>query len=160
MVTHRILLASAMAMALALPAGLGWAAGSDNSSSSGGGSSSSVDEYKQAQAKIKAEKYEAAIDILEEIVEDKPNNADAWNLMGYSHRKLGKFDEALKYYQKALSIKPSHIGANEYLGELYLEMKDLPKAEERLAVLARACNGCEEQKELEEKIAEFKANNS
>ena len=66
-------------------------------------------------------------------------------------------DEALEYYEKALKLKPNHVGANEYLGELYLEMKNLPKAEERLAVLAKACNGCEEQKELEEKIADFKA---
>jgi len=115
--------------------------------------------YKKASAKVDAGKYDDAIDILEDIVDDNPKNADAWNLLGYSHRKLGEYDDALEYYEKALKLKPNHVGANEYLGELYLEMKDLPKAEERLAVLAKACNGCEEQKELEEKIADFKANN-
>ena len=105
-------------------------------------------------------KYDDAIEILEDIVDDNPKNADAWNLMGYSHRKLGEYDDALEYYGKALKLKPNHVGANEYLGELYLEMKDLPKAEERLAVLTKACNGCEEQKELEEKIADYKANNA
>ena len=62
-----------------------------------------------------------------------PGNADALNLMGYSYRKLGEFDEAMEYYEDALKLQPDHIGANEYMGELYLEMKNLPKAEERLA---------------------------
>jgi tetratricopeptide (TPR) repeat protein len=115
--------------------------------------------YKKASAKVDAGKYDDAIEILEDIVDDNPKHADAWNLMGYSHRKLGEYDDALEYYEKALKLKPNHVGANEYLGELYLEMKDLPKAEERLAVLTKACNGCEEQKELEEKIADYKANN-
>lgn len=171
MVTQRILLSSAVAFALmlALPAGFAWAANSGGggsssggSSSSGGGNSSSkspANMYKQASAEVKAGDYDDAIDILEDIVDDNPKNADAWNLLGYSHRKLGKYDDALEYYQTALKLKPNHIGANEYLGELYLEMKDLPKAEERLAVLTKACSGCEEQKELEEKIADFKANN-
>ena len=169
MVTQRMLIASAVACALALavPAGFAWAANSGGgasggSSSSGGGNSSSKSPekmYQKASAEVKAGDYDDAIDILEDIVDDNPKNADAWNLLGYSHRKLGDYDEALEHYQKALRLKPNHVGANEYLGELYLEMKDLPKAEERLVVLTNACNGCDEQKELEEKIAEYKANN-
>jgi tetratricopeptide (TPR) repeat protein len=115
--------------------------------------------YKKASAKVDAGKYDDAIEILDDLVDDNPKNADAWNLLGYSHRKLGEYDEALEYYTKALKLKPNHIGANEYMGELYLEMKNLPKAEERLAVLTKACNGCEEQKELEEKIADYKKTN-
>ncbi|MFM9843123.1 MAG: tetratricopeptide repeat protein [Dongiaceae bacterium] len=163
MATYRIWLSSAVALALcvAVPAGMASAASSGGeSSSSSGGSSSSKQTVASAKAKVEAGKYAAAIKILEDIVDDNPKNADAWNLLGYSHRKLGDYDDALEYYEKALTLKPDHVGANEYLGELYLEMKDLPKAEERLAVLAKACNGCEEQKELEEKIADFKANNS
>jgi tetratricopeptide (TPR) repeat protein len=159
MVTQRILISSAVAFALALavPAGFAWAA-----NSGGGGNSSSKSPeklYQKASAEVKDGDYDDAIDILEDIVRKDPKNADAWNLLGYSHRKLGEYDEALEHYQKALRLKPNHVGANEYLGELYLEMKDLPKAEERLAVLTKACNGCDEQKELEEKIAEYKATN-
>jgi len=40
-------------------------------------------------------------------------------------------------------------------------MKDVKKAEERLAVLQQACGGtCEEYQELKEKIDQFKATNS
>ena len=40
-------------------------------------------------------------------------------------------------------------------------MKDVKKAEERLAVLQQACGGtCEEYQELKEKIEKFKASTS
>jgi predicted Zn-dependent protease len=163
--TRKILMASVMALSLALPLAAALAAGtSSGSSSSSSGSSSTggtsaAEDYSKAKSKVAAGSYQAAIDILEKMVAKQPNNADALNLMGYSYRKLGKTDEALEYYEDALKLEPDHIGANEYLGELYLEMKNLPKAEERLATLTKACNGCEEQKELEEKIAAFKASN-
>ena len=78
------------------------------------------------------------------------------NYLGYSHRKLGHTEKALGYYQQALEIEPKHRGANEYLGELYLELKQLDKAEERLKVLSTACNACEEYVELKEKVEAFK----
>jgi tetratricopeptide (TPR) repeat protein len=87
----------------------------------------------------------------------EPSNADAYNYLGYANRKLGKHSEALMYYQKALSLEPEHLGANEYLGELYLEMKQLPQAEERLAVLQNACGDCEEYEDLKAEIEEYKA---
>ena len=109
---------------------------------------------------IDAGNYEGAVPMLMQIVVDDPNNADALNLLGYSSRQMGNYDQALGYYQQALSLEPEHLGANEYLGELYLEMNDLPKAEERLAVLATACDsGCEEYEDLAEEIAEYKAAN-
>jgi tetratricopeptide (TPR) repeat protein len=165
----------ALALSLALPADIGFAAGGGGggssagggSSSGGGGSSgssskstSSKTQYAQAKAKIEAKDYRGAKPMLEKLLAKNPRDADVLNLMGYCSRKLGDPDEALEYYQKALAINPKHIGANEYLGELYLEMKDLAKAEERLQVLTRACNGCEEQEELEERIADYKASNS
>jgi tetratricopeptide (TPR) repeat protein len=73
-------------------------------------------------------------------------------------RKLGKLPESLGYYQRALAINPSHKGANEYLGELYLMMKDLPKAEAQLALLKGICpGGCEELEDLEADIADYKS---
>jgi tetratricopeptide (TPR) repeat protein len=169
--TSRALMTFALALAVgvALPAGGGFAAnsgGGGSSSSGGGGSSSSSSStsvpalYKQASAKADARDYRGAMTILDKIIAKDPRNPDALNLMGFCERKLGNSDEALEYYEKALAIKPNHVGANEYLGELYLELKNLPKAEERLKVLAKACNGCEEQQELKEKIEKYKADNN
>lgn len=135
--------------------GTAWAAasggGTTKSSASGSGS---IDE---AKSKIEAQNYRGAVALLEDILEGSPNSADALNLLGYSHRKLGNKEKALAYYTKALDVDPKHVGANEYLGELYLEMKDLAKAEERLAVLKSACSSCEEYEELKDAIADFKA---
>lgn len=114
--------------------------------------------FDQAVYFIKAEKYDEAIPLLKQVVADNPKDADAWNYLGFASRKLGRKEEALGYYQKALAIDPKHKGAHEYLGELYLQMDDLPKAEAELATLKTLCPaGCEEVEELEANIAEYKA---
>lgn len=105
--------------------------------------------YNDAQALIDVEDYQAAIDILLPLAEAEPDNPDVFNLLGYSHRKLEMYDEALEYYLTALELDPMHLGANEYLGELYLETNQPELAQERLAVLQEACpEGCEELEEL------------
>jgi len=112
------------------------------------------------QELISDEKYEQAITELDKALRDDPDNADMLNLMAYSHRKLKHYDIALDYYQKALQIDPQHRGANEYLGELYLQIGQPDKAEERLEVLDKECFfGCEEFDELEEAIAEYRKQN-
>lgn len=116
-------------------------------------------EFEKAEYLIKGDKCDEAMPILQKVVADNHRDADAWNYLGFCARKLGKKEEALGYYQKALALSPKHKGANEYLGELYLMMGDLPKAEQQLAVLKGICpNGCEELEDLEADIADFKAN--
>lgn len=115
-------------------------------------------DFQKAEYLIKGDKCEEAIPLLQKVVADNARDADAWNYLGFCSRKLGKKEEALGYYQKALALDPKHKGAHEYLGELYLQMGDLPKAEEQLAVLKGLCpNGCEELEDLEADIADYKA---
>ena len=135
---------------LALPA-VGYAAGSSSSSEE-----AKPDLYKQAEDLIDDEEYAEAIPLLQQSIQQKGEYADALNLLGYANRKLGDKVKAMTYYTKALNMEPNHLGANEYMGELYLELKDLPKAEERLAVLKQTCLDCEEYTELKEKIEQFK----
>jgi Flp pilus assembly protein TadD len=114
-------------------------------------------DYLEAEKLVKAEKYDQAIPLLEKVVKAEPKNADAYNYLGYGLRKTGKTDQALEHYLTALKLEPEHRGANEYLGELYLMKDDLKKAEERLAVLDKACFfGCREFTELKNAIAEYK----
>jgi len=91
--------------------------------------------------------YAQAFSKLEKALSTDKNNPDILNYMGYTSRKIGKFDQAEKFYLKGLSIKPDHTGINEYLGELYVQTNRIDKAQERLNVL-RNCN-CEEFKDLE-----------
>ncbi len=126
----------------------------------GGNGSYSGGRLSQYTKLIEAEKFEQAIAKLGEALEKKPDNADLLNLMAFSHRKLGRFDTAMEYYQKALSIEPDHRGANEYLGELYLQLGQLGKAEERLEILDKECFfGCREFDKLEQAIEEYRRQN-
>ena len=91
--------------------------------------------------------YSQAFKKLEKAYSSEKKNPDILNYMGYTSRKIGKFEQAEKFYLTGLSIKPDHNGINEYLGELYVQTNRLDKAKERLDVL-KNCN-CEEYKELE-----------
>ncbi len=152
MTSSRSLAAALVAAGLFLAAGVpAWAFGG------GGGTSTSSTprdaDYAAAEGAVKAGKYADAIPLLQKVVARDAKNADAWNYLGFSNRKLGKFSEALADYEKALAINPDHLGANEYLGELYLETGDMPKAEERLAKLDRLCTfGCDEYRALKAAI--------
>ena len=104
--------------------------------------------------------YQQAIDKLDQALKQAPDNADLLNLIAYSHRNLKQYDNALKFYLKALEIEPEHRGTNEYLGELYLQLEQPEKARERLAVLDGACFfGCDEFDELKQEIKEYMTEN-
>ena len=94
---------------------------------------------------------------LEKVVETDPDNADAWNQMGFSLRNLQQYDDALAAYDKALAIDPKHKGALEYLGELFL-MTDQPElAQAQLEKLDDACLlSCKEFRKLKKRIAAYK----
>jgi tetratricopeptide (TPR) repeat protein len=115
-----------------------------------------VDSYKKAKELVDDEEYAKAIPLLQKSIKEKGEYADALNLLGFSNRKLGDKAKAMTYYTKALNMEPQHLGANEYMGELYLELNDLPKAQARLAVLKSACGDCDEYEDLEEAIDDYK----
>ena len=77
--------------------------------------------------------------------------------MGYSHRKLDLLEKAFFYDDKVLKLDPRHQGANEYIGELYLQTNNLKKAEEHLEVLDDVCFfGCDEYDDLKDAIEKYK----
>jgi Flp pilus assembly protein TadD len=101
-----------------------------------------------------AQRYDEAIAILRVLVDDEPEDADALSLLGYSLRKSGQPDRAEHFYLKAIEVAPDHLGANQYLGELYVERGDLTNARSRLNVLDINCvNTCAERDALASAIA-------
>lgn len=94
---------------------------------------------------------------MDAYIKRKPDDADAWTQLGHAHRRTGKIDASLDAYGHALKIDPKHRGAHEYLGEAYLQMNDLPRAEQELQVLDKLCFfGCEEYRELKARIVEYR----
>ena len=110
------------------------------------------------RTKIKAKDWPAALAELTTI-SNSAQHADVYNLLGFVNRNMGENKTAFTFYKKALDFDPNHKGAHEYLGELYLRMGDMAKAEEQLTVLRGLCpSGCEELEDLEADIADTKAN--
>ncbi len=88
----------------------------------------------------------AALDIAEAAIGP---HADILNYKGFASRRLGRYDAALAYYNEALALDPNHLGVNEYLGELYLQMGRVDDARRQLARLDDLCAyGCAQREEL------------
>jgi cytochrome c-type biogenesis protein CcmH/NrfG len=115
---------------------------------------------KTAKGALSAGDYASAQLSLKVALAADPGNADLHNLYAYSLRKGANPDMALvfKHYQEALRLDPKHRGAQEYIGEAYLMVNDLPKAKEHLAALDKLCFfGCPEYDELKKAIAAYEA---
>jgi tetratricopeptide (TPR) repeat protein len=109
-------------------------------------------DYAAAEALVKSEKFAEAITALEAL--PKQDDPRIINYLAFSHRKLGATDKAIELYTKALSIAPEFTLAREYLGEAYIQLKDLAKAKEQLAEIEKLCGNqdCEEYKDLAEDL--------
>jgi Flp pilus assembly protein TadD len=107
---------------------------------------------------VQAGDYARAVTLFQRVVQAEPRNADAWNYLGFSHRHLRQFDQSLAAYQQALAINPNHLGAHEYLGELYLQTGAPDKAREHLARLGALCPaGCKEVDDLRKAIQAYES---
>ena len=112
--------------------------------------------YISAVKLANAAKYDDAIKAFNAL--GKPDDPRVNNWIGFSLRKQGKVDAAMPYYDKALKAAPDFTPAHEYLGEAYLQMKDLAKANDQLAMIQKLCGNqtCEEYKDLSAGIAKAK----
>lgn len=108
----------------------------------------------EARASIDAGDYAGAMASLSEVVAADPQNADALNLMGYASRKSGDMTNAATYYEAALAINPSHFGALEYQGEMFVMLDQMDAANANLAKLEAECAPCEEFDDLSEAITD------
>jgi Flp pilus assembly protein TadD len=114
-------------------------------------------DYAAGKKAIDAKDWNAAIKSFSIAALRAPDNADIQNYLGYAFRNAGKLDAAFEHYQRALKLDPKHRGAHEYIGEAYLMVNNLAKAEEHLAALDRICLlPCEEFADLKGAISAYK----
>ncbi len=114
-------------------------------------------DYAAGKQAINAKDWSTAITSLSSAALRDTRNADIQNYLGYAYRNAGQLDLAFRHYQRALQLNPRHRGAHEYVGEAYLVVHNLAKAEEHLAALQKICLiPCEEYADLKQKIAEYR----
>ncbi|MET4171587.1 tetratricopeptide (TPR) repeat protein [Bradyrhizobium sp. LA6.1] len=78
--------------------------------------------------------------------DDHPNVA---NLIGYSYRKLGDYEQSQVWYERALKADPNHVLTWQYYGLWQLERGNREQALYHLSRIAAICGtDCEEYRSL------------
>lgn len=164
-----VILAAAISGAPQLAAAMGGGSPSDTSGSSSKPSSSKSSKQKKKNDKSSSAKdfidgyhaayaliydkddYQAGIAALRALEHD--NNADVATLLGYANRKIGRYDEAKYWYDKALAADPKHALTWSYYGMWHAEQGNLLKAKDDLEQVRLICGTeCKEYVALKEVI--------
>jgi tetratricopeptide (TPR) repeat protein len=111
--------------------------------------------YVSAISYVNEHDYARALKSLERAERAFGPHPDVLTYIGYTYRKMGRYDMAERYYREALAIAPGHRGATEYYGELKVERGDIKGAKLMLAKLDAMCSfGCVDAEVLRQWIAQ------
>jgi len=69
-----------------------------------------------------------AMRFIESLIQDNPNDIEAYNLLAIAHRLKGDFDKALAILKKSLKLDPNYPDTHYHLGLLHYERGDYIKA--------------------------------
>jgi tetratricopeptide (TPR) repeat protein len=112
-----------------------------------------LDGYHRAYALIyDKDDYVAGIAALRALGYD--DNADVATLIGYASRKLGRYDDAKFWYDRALAADPNHAVTWSYYGMWQAEQGNVLKAKDDLEKVRTICGNteCREYRALKEVI--------
>lgn len=130
--------------------------GSSGSSTKDKKKKSSIEEfirgYRAAYALIYHDgDYARGIVALRALEHD--DNADVATLIGYASRKLGRYDDAKRWYDRALAADPNHAVTWSYYGMWHAEQGNVLKAKDDLEKVRLICGtDCRAYKMLKEAI--------
>jgi len=107
-----------------------------------------IDGYRAARVLVLNGKYEEGIAAFKALGHD--DHPDVANYIGYANRKLGNYDLAKVWYDKALAIDPNHVRTWQYYGMWHVEQGNMLKAADFLEKIRLICNGtgCKEYQDL------------
>jgi Flp pilus assembly protein TadD len=133
-------------LACMVSTGLVFASGTSSGSSGGTGGQSgasgmaptAIDLYNTGYAAAQAKQYDQAVAAFTKAISLKSDYAEAYNMLGFSTRKMGNVAKALTYYETALKLKPNFPEAREYYGEAFLQQGNLAKAVKQFIILEKA----------------------
>ena len=84
-----------------------------------------------ASLRSKAGDFEGALEFLESLLDEAPDDAELLYNIGVLHGETGDVDEALRYMHLALEKQPDHAGALNFIGYTWAERgMHLDRAEE------------------------------
>jgi TolA-binding protein len=111
-----------------------------------------LDGYRAARALVQAGHYEEAIAAFRALGQD--DHADVANYLGFASRKLGRYEDARVWYERALAADPAHVRTWQYYGMWHLEQGNMLKAQDHLLMIKAICGSdrCEEYRLLQEGI--------
>ena len=99
---------------------------------------------------------DAAIEKLNQVIELKPEFAEAWNRRGDAYAALGDEDRALADYEHAVALNPYQFGTLESCGEIWMMRSNYRKAAEyfrrALELNPNLTEAAEALQSLEEKL--------
>jgi tetratricopeptide (TPR) repeat protein len=105
------------------------------------------DGYLKARAMILDGKYKSGIVALRAL--DYDDSPDVANYLGYASRKLGDYETAKYWYEKALASDPNHVRTWQYYGMLHVERGNMLKAADHLEKIRQLCGSeCKEYADL------------
>lgn len=91
--------------------------------------------YELGKKAFDEKKYTEAQIYLEEVLKEKDNFADVYNMLGYIYYSAGRRSDAIECFEKALKINPNYTEVSLNLSVIYNEMGEFDKAQ---GVYARA----------------------
>jgi tetratricopeptide (TPR) repeat protein len=111
-----------------------------------------IDGYHAARALALEGKYEQAIAAFRALGHD--DSAEVANYIGYASRKLGNYQAARIWYEKALAADPNHVRTWQYYGMWHVEQGNVLKAKDFLERIRSICGGtaCQEYADLKAAI--------
>ena len=85
--------------------------------------------FKDILLLIRNDKFNEAIEHLDELIKIDKNNFDYYHLRGVSYLNLKKFTEAVKDFSSAINIKNDNFLTYHFRGICYLKLNNFDKAE-------------------------------
>jgi tetratricopeptide (TPR) repeat protein len=100
--------------------------------------------------------YQEALDVLREPGGE--SDPRVLTMIGFSLRHLGRVEEAIGYYDRALAINENMTNTRQYLGEAFLQKGEPARAGRQLAEIGARCGvSCEDYRSLASAIAAYGA---
>lgn len=83
---------------------------------------------KTAIEAMNAGRYTIALTVLDKLVVEEPDFAEAWNRRATVHYLLGNYEQSLEDIEKTLVLEPRHFGALSGVGLIMLQVGEDEKA--------------------------------